>query len=389
MLPDRLRLAPHRTLLPAGATSRRIGLDPAAALVAEDLTAALALMLDELGAPVRTAALLDRVAARGGHREHAEQLLAGLLAAGAVVDARVVERAADRRRHAAVLVDGDGPLAAGVVAGLVLGGVGAVHVAARGWVGSADLGTGLVDADRGTDRAAAVTALARRTRPGADVGPPPERGPDPDLVVLADAGAADPGVLDRLHRDAVAHLPVRLRDGTGVVGPLVLPGRTPCLRCADREREDAEPGWSGIAAQLAGVAGRGDPACAAATAALGAAQALALLDGRAAPSALAAELALDVVAGRLDRRPVTARPGCGCGAPHARRGCAADPPGGDWGVGDAATRQRHHGRRPRRAQRGEHVSEPASSPRGPDRPDEHAPTPDGSAPADRRDEEST
>ena len=316
MLPADLRLAPHRTVLPHGATSRRIGLDPATSLVAEDLTAPLALMLDELGAPVRTGALLDRVAARGGDRGHAAQLLGALLAAGAVEDVRRGERAADRRRHATVLVDGDGPLAAGVVGGLVLGGVGAVRVAARGWVGSADLGTGLVDADRGTDRVAALTALARRARPGADVRPPPDRGPEPDLVVLADAAAADPHVVERLHRDAVAHLPVRLRDGTGVVGPLVLPGRTACLRCADRHREDAEPGWLGIAAQLVGRPGPGDATAAAATAALAAAQALALLDGGPAPAALAAELALDVVGGRLDRHPVTPHPGCGCGAPH-------------------------------------------------------------------------
>ena len=316
MLPTRLRLAPHRTLVPCGATSRRIGLDPATSLVAEDLTAPLAAMLDELGPPVRTAALLDRVTGRGGDRDHAVHLLVELLAAGAVVDARHDERTAERRRHAAVLVDGGGPLAAGVVAGLVVGGVGAVRVAAHGRVGSADLGTGLVDADRGSDRAAALTALARRTRPGADVGPPPDRGPHPDLVVLADAAATDPEAVDRLHTDTLAHLPVRLRDGTGVVGPLVLPGRTPCLRCADRHREDGEPGWLGIAAQLVGRPGHGDPAHAAATAALAAAQALALLDGRAAPAALAAELALDVGAGTLARHPITGHPGCGCGAPH-------------------------------------------------------------------------
>ena len=32
-------------------------------------------------------------------------------------------------------------------------------------------------------------------------------------------------------RQGVAHLPVRVRDGTGLVGPLVIPGQTSCLGC--------------------------------------------------------------------------------------------------------------------------------------------------------------
>lgn len=316
MLPDRLRLAPHLTVLPHGATAHRIGLDPATSLVAEDLGPPLARMLDELGATVRTATLLDRVDGWGGDRRHAVHLLTGLVATGAVVDPGPGERAADRRRHATVLVDGDGPLAAGVATGLVLAGVGTVRVAARGWVGSTDLGTGLVDADRGIDRADALAAAVRRVVPDADVGPP-ERGAVADLVVLADAGAADPQVVGHLHREGVPHLRAHLRDGTGVVGPLVLPGRTACLRCVDRYREDREPGWLGIAAQLVGRTGRGDPACAAATAALAVAQATALLDGITAPAALAAELALDVRGGTLGRHPVAVHPACECGAPHA------------------------------------------------------------------------
>jgi hypothetical protein len=32
-----------------------------------------------------------------------------------------------------------------------------------------------------------------------------------------------------LHNQGVAHLAVRVRDGTGLVGPLVVPGVTSCL----------------------------------------------------------------------------------------------------------------------------------------------------------------
>jgi hypothetical protein len=52
-----------------------------------------------------------------------------------------------------------------------------------------------------------------------------------DLVVLADYLMADPRVVRELHAARVAHLPVRVRDGAGLVGPLVIPGVTSCLGC--------------------------------------------------------------------------------------------------------------------------------------------------------------
>jgi hypothetical protein len=36
-------------------------------------------------------------------------------------------------------------------------------------------------------------------------------------------------MLHDLHSQGVAHLAVRVRDGTGLVGPLVVPGVTSCL----------------------------------------------------------------------------------------------------------------------------------------------------------------
>lgn len=52
---------------------------------------------------------------------------------------------------------------------------------------------------------------------------------DTDLVVLADYLVADPRLVRDLHSQGVAHMPVRVRDGTGLVGPLVIPGVTSCL----------------------------------------------------------------------------------------------------------------------------------------------------------------
>ena len=50
-----------------------------------------------------------------------------------------------------------------------------------------------------------------------------------DLVVLSDYLVADPRMVRDMHSRGVAHLPVRVRDGTGLVGPLVIPGVTSCL----------------------------------------------------------------------------------------------------------------------------------------------------------------
>src|SRR5205814_1262273 len=49
----------------------------------------------------------------------------------------------------------------------------------------------------------------------------------------------------------VAHITVTVRDGAVVVGPLVPPAGSPCLRCVDLHRVDRDPAWPALAAQLA------------------------------------------------------------------------------------------------------------------------------------------
>lgn len=89
-----------------------------------------------------------------------------------------------------------------------------------------------------------------------------------DLVVLADFLVADPRVVRGLQSAGVAHLPVRVRDGAGLVGPLVIPGVTSCLGCADLHRSDRDAAWPAVAAQLRGTVGNADRATLLATAAL-------------------------------------------------------------------------------------------------------------------------
>lgn len=311
-----VRLAPHRTLLRLGPAARMIGLDPAAALVVDELPPALAGMLDALREPVDPGALVSEAVRGGADPDQAATLLRRLRHAGAVVDAAGPRRRADRRAASVAFVHGDGPLAVGIATGLALAGVGAVHVAASGTVVAADLGTGHLDADRGHERGPAVATAVNRLVPTTRTGPLPQR-VQPDIAVLADAVVPDPDRVAALMADGTAHLLVRLRDGAGVVGPLVLPHRSPCLRCLDLHRHALDPAWPHAAALLTNRCGTAEPSCISATVALGTAQALAAIDGgpaTAPPPALGATLIVDPATATLHRQPWTAHPDCTCRA---------------------------------------------------------------------------
>jgi bacteriocin biosynthesis cyclodehydratase domain-containing protein len=320
-LPAVLRLPPHGSVLDRGARSRLLGLHPDRALTVNDLSPALAGMLDELAAPADRAGLVERAVRRGAPAADAEALLRRLVDAGVVVDAEPERLRARRRSAATVVVRGSGPLTAGLVVGLVRAGIGAVHVETEGTVVAADLGTALVDDDRGRRRGAAVQGAVRRLAPSRQVGPPPMR-LVPDLVVLTDASLPDPTRVGALVRDGVAHLLVRLRDGSGVVGPLVLPGRSACLACLELHRCSRDPEWPAVAAQLVGSPGSADPECVVMTVGLGTAQAVAAVDGPGAgdnppPPVVDAALEIDPRSGTIVRRPWRPRADCPCRAAAA------------------------------------------------------------------------
>lgn len=315
-LPATVRLARHRSVVDLGADARVVGLDPDTALVVDGLPPPLAALLDRLDARTVTGNVVADAAAHGVAPDTTFALLRRLMDAGALVDAADVERAARARTDSVAIVSGRGPLAVGIVTGLLHSGVGTVYTDTGGSVRGSDVGTGYTDAERGIPRAAATRAAVRRLLPGADTRSPPVRAVA-DLVVLADE-VPDPAKVGALRADGVAHLAVRLRDGVGVVGPLVLPGRTACLGCLDLARSALDARWPVVAARLIGHAGVADPAGVTATVGLAVAQAVAALEGGR-PSTLEATLELNVGAGTLVRRHWSAHPECPCGV--------ADPPG--------------------------------------------------------------
>lgn len=140
-----------------------------------------------------------------------------------------------------------------------------------------------------------------------------------DLVVLAATLVPDPGLVSALMAARTPHLAVRVREGVGIIGPLVLPGRTSCLNCADLHRADQDPAWPAIAAQLAGKPASTDVLFASGTAALAVVQILESVihvRGRdlAPPPVVNATLELDLVAGVAEKRSWYPHPDCQCSA---------------------------------------------------------------------------
>ncbi|QBJ95262.1 hypothetical protein ERC79_04320 [Rhodococcus sp. ABRD24] len=133
-------------------------------------------------------------------------------------------------------------------------------------------------------------------------------------VVLADDLVPDPRLVMALVEAGIPHLQVRLRDGRGIVGPLVLPGRTSCLRCADLTRCAADEEWPHVAAQLLGSVGHASPATILATAAVALGQLELVLSGAAwpVPASLDATLEIDLWHHRFAVRHWTRNPRCGC-----------------------------------------------------------------------------
>ncbi|MDX8052741.1 TOMM precursor leader peptide-binding protein [Lentzea sp. BCCO 10_0798] len=140
-----------------------------------------------------------------------------------------------------------------------------------------------------------------------------------DLTVLAATLVPDPNLVGTLMAFRTPHLAVRVREGVGIVGPLVLPGRSSCLNCADLHRTDQDPAWPVIAAQLVGRPASTDVLFASGTAALAVAQVLGSLSyvrghDQVPPPVVNATLELDLLSGVAERRSWYPHPDCQCSA---------------------------------------------------------------------------
>lgn len=139
--------------------------------------------------------------------------------------------------------------------------------------------------------------------------------PTPDLVVLATAFAEpDRALTDSLLLSGRAHLVVRAEPGRAIVGPLVAPGLTACLRCADLGNCRLDPDWPLLLAQLCRESTELDPTLLAWASAMTAAQVRGWLHGGGVQTA-GATLELGLPDFELVTRSWAAHPACACLTP--------------------------------------------------------------------------
>jgi hypothetical protein len=334
-------LRPGLRLLRRDATSLQIGLDPHRAVVVDECPQLHAVLAALDG--VRDAdAVVEAAVGAGIDRSTAASTLEALSDCGVLADADVLADRDSFVRTAQLPVRRSGPdlgalslLAASTgqerppfarlrarrrqatVAIHGLAGVGAI--AAR-LLGTAGIGRLLLVDEA---NAAVVRAELSATAPWT-TSVVVDTGSAADVVLLApDAGlaACEP---DREHaaalmRAGVPHCVAMVRESTGVLGPFVIPGVTPCLRCLDLARSDADSAWPVLLAQLvsAGCSGRqaaapADSTLSALVGAWAAAELLAFLAGWS-PGTSGATLQVSLTHPVPRRHRWAVHPVCGCG----------------------------------------------------------------------------
>jgi hypothetical protein len=265
-------------------------------------------VLDDFPADLRSA-LPDYLRARLGPEMACAALAYGHGDGGAAVLAR--------RRATFARVYGAGRLGACVATFLAASGVAWVSCLDTTTAQAADVApAGLGACDVGAGSAAGVARAVHRVAPEVRTADDARRVPDLAVIV----GRPDPVLLTSLTRDGVPHLVVDADEAIGVVGPLVLPGRSACVRCMDLSKAARDPAWPRILAQASGVSSTAaatracDTVLAAATAATAAAQSLTFVDRACEPAAVGATLEIVLPDWQWQRRGWPAHPACRCAA---------------------------------------------------------------------------
>ncbi|SES24873.1 bacteriocin biosynthesis cyclodehydratase domain-containing protein [Streptomyces sp. yr375] len=292
--------------------------------------------VDRLVARLARAGLLDD--ARGGgpeatalreKKEVLDRLRPDLaaLSLGTSEPGDAIERLTARRRLR-VQVRGAGRVGVVLAALLSGAGIGEVTVQDGGLVEPEDVAPGGLPAEAvGERRSEAARRAVRRAAPDR----PPRRNTrspaEPDtpgyaLVILAprddvSVHAPAPSAAEPLIASGTPHLYTGVVEGTGIVGPLVLPGETGCAGCLQEARTDRDPAWPRLVAQWHSGRKRAVRACdltlATTVAGLAAAHALTFLDGRT-PSSAGARWEVSVPALQWRACPVPPHSACPCGA---------------------------------------------------------------------------
>ena len=205
-----LRLDSRRPIVWRTPRTLQIGVDPTLAVL-DDVTDGDARLINALTAGI-TRTGLGTLAAQAGVPPHRVDEVLSAVAPAFERQASRGDEPAGAPQHAPLAIVGSGPAAARVAG--VLGEAG--HPVAFG---------------------ATITRVGGR-RPAA--------------AVLISGLVIDPLEHQRWLRRDIVHVPIVFGEVAVTIGPVVVPGVTACLTCVERQRSEADPSWSAVAAQLWG-----------------------------------------------------------------------------------------------------------------------------------------
>lgn len=342
MLP---RLHPSLTKAWRDGSTLQLGLTPEHAMVFGDLSPADVAVVNAMDGQHTTKQLREIAVEYDAAPESADGLVDTLLSAGAAVDDRLLRpppatpadvpvdhfdeqpdpdaatlallsdassTSADlmaTRKSRRVDVIGAGRVGATIARLLDAAGVGDVRVLDHALTRRHDTAPGGLQADD----------IGRPRGPAAEDHLTSSRKPEPpSFVIVAPAHGTGRAEAGEALRAGTPHLLVQVVESTGVVGPLVRAGQTPCVQCVDMHRTDRDRAWPLILDQHERRPPP-QPACdislATTIAGLAAGQAVAYLDGfDVATTGGTIEMTLPL--GLPRRRSWHMHPGCGCSWDH-------------------------------------------------------------------------
>ncbi|HVQ88293.1 MAG TPA: ThiF family adenylyltransferase [Actinomycetes bacterium] len=215
-------------------------------------------------------------------------------------------RQCNRFAETAVGIVGVGRLGAVIATLLTASGVGRVDVHDDGLVESHDVCVGGFEpSDVGHKRKDISRSLSTWETM------PPVTGPRTFTIITDES---DTRIVSQQQASlGIPHLLVSSTEAIAKVGPLVLPGKSACLRCIDLEHSERDAGWPKVVVQPntgAGIVAR-DSNLTVSTAALAAVHVLSWLSGTN-PASVNGVIELHLADGATYRRSARFHPACGC-----------------------------------------------------------------------------
>lgn len=304
-------LTAYAPVLRRAAAEWQIGLEPDDALVLRGARSGAVLALLDGEHPLEE---IRQQARRSGLSERQLRTVLAALTAAGLLGGRGAARPATGQpvAKARIRIIGAGPLGSRIAAGLDAEGVAELYV--------------FDDAAPEIELYPSAGALGTRAQAVCSARPPSPtqvRSPlnhwsKPDAqsidltIIAAETPEVDRVLTDHFVRHDQPHLLLRCLGRSVCVGPLVIPGRTSCVRCADLRRSDADSAWPRVLTQLTQHPLTVRPALVTWAAQTAVVQALAYLAGSS-PESAGATVELSDRDYLTRWRSWPAHAGCGCG----------------------------------------------------------------------------